>query len=74
MKDLIIKAEILISILLVILILLQAKGSGLGSMGGVDDSANEQYSTKRGAEKILHTATVVLAVVFAGLAALYPFV
>lgn len=71
MADILLQAEMVISILLAIAILLQAKSSGMGSMGGQDESS--EYSTKRGAEKILHTSTVVLAVLFALIAIIFPF-
>ena len=53
--------QIALSVLLVAGILLQQKGSGLGSaMGG----SNLEYSTKRGAEKFIFRATIVLALLF----------
>ncbi|MCK4967575.1 MAG: preprotein translocase subunit SecG [Candidatus Aenigmarchaeota archaeon] len=55
--------QIVISILLVICILLQNKGSGLGSAFGGQTS----YQTKRGAQKFLHIATIVLAILFIGI-------
>lgn len=49
---------------LVLLILMQEKGSGLGeAIGGA--GANYQ-TTKRGAEKVLATLTIVLLCVFLG--------
>jgi protein translocase SecG subunit len=55
-------AFIIVSILLVIVILLQQKHSGLGAlMGG---SGEEIAQTRRGADKFLHQATVVLATLF----------
>jgi len=54
-------SQIILSFLLVAGILLQQKGSGLGSaLGG----SNLEYSTKRGAEKIIFRATIVFAVLF----------
>jgi len=55
--------QILISIFLVISILLQQKGSGLGSALGGGDSGNI-YSTRRGAEKVLFYSTIVLSLAF----------
>jgi preprotein translocase subunit SecG len=55
-------AQILISVLLVTLLLLQAKGSGFGAaLGG---STGSVFRTRRGVEKTLFQLTVVLAVVF----------
>lgn len=47
--------------LLVAAILLQQKGTGLS---GVFGGSSNIYSTKRGVDKILHLATVVISVVF----------
>ena len=58
--------------LLSLLILLQQRGSGMGSaIGG--SGGGEFYATKRGAEKVLATITVVLAVVFCANAFIFPF-
>ncbi|MFZ4648682.1 MAG: preprotein translocase subunit SecG [Patescibacteria group bacterium] len=53
--------QIIVAILLIIVILLQSKGSGLGSAFGGNSSV---YLTKRGAEKKLFYATIVLATLF----------
>jgi preprotein translocase subunit SecG len=54
-------ALIVISIVLIGLVLLQAKGGGLGSMFGGDGGV---YKTRRGLEKTVYNATVVFAVLF----------
>lgn len=54
---------IVISILLTGAILLQQRGSGLSASFGGDGSS---YHTKRGLEKILFIATIVLSVLFIG--------
>ena len=56
--------QITISGLLIIAILLQQRGGGLSSTFG--GSAME-YSTKRGAEKVIFYATIVLTVLFLGI-------
>lgn len=48
-------------ILLIIIILLQQKGSGLGSTFGGELA---MYRTKRGAEQLLFRVTIVLACLF----------
>lgn len=53
--------QIIISIALIAIILLQAKGSGLGGIFGGDSSI---YKTRRGVEKTLYQATIGLAVAF----------
>ncbi|MEK9174874.1 MAG: preprotein translocase subunit SecG [Patescibacteria group bacterium] len=53
--------QIVLGILLGTVILLQQQGSGLsGAFGG----ESEFYHTKRGAEKFLFIATILLAVLF----------
>ncbi len=61
MKQAILILQILISALLMAAILLQAKGTGLGSAWG---GGGEFYRSKRGVEKILFRLTIVLAVLF----------
>ena len=53
--------QMIISIALIAIILVQAKGSGLGGIFGGDTSI---YRTRRGVEKTLYQATVGLAVAF----------
>lgn len=53
--------QIILGLLLIVVILLQQKGSGLGSSFGGDLSF---YRTKRGAEKLLFYITIGLAVAF----------
>jgi preprotein translocase subunit SecG len=52
---------IVISIVLVVLVLLQAKGSGLGSIFGSDGGV---YKTRRGMEKTLFNMTIVFSTLF----------
>lgn len=47
--------------LMILLVLLQNRGQSLGASFGGDSSF---YRSKRGAEKIIFNATIVLAVVF----------
>ncbi|PIS40765.1 MAG: preprotein translocase subunit SecG [Candidatus Kerfeldbacteria bacterium CG08_land_8_20_14_0_20_43_14] len=58
-------AEIVTAVLITIAILMQAKGAGLGAVFGGEGNV---YRTKRGAEKILFYATIVMGVIFAGTA------
>jgi preprotein translocase subunit SecG len=53
--------QIGISILLVAAILLQQRGGGLSAAFGGESSS---YHTKRGLEKILFIATIVLSILF----------
>jgi protein translocase SecG subunit len=59
--------QLVLSGLLILAILLQQKGSGLS---GVFGGSSNVYSTKRGIDKILHYATIVISVIFFGIALL----
>lgn len=67
MKIAITVAQVLISILLIIAILLQQRGTGLSAAFGGDGNI---YRTKRGLEKIIFIATIVLSALFFGVALL----
>ena len=54
-------AQIVLSVALILAIMLQVKGGGLGGIFGQADSV---YRTRRGIEKTLFQLTVVLAVIF----------
>ena len=54
--------QIIVSILLIVAVILQQRGTGLsGAFGGAGGAG---YYTKRGLEKMLFTATIVLATFF----------
>lgn len=59
-------AEIVIAVLLVTSILLQQRGAGSSAIMGGGGGAS--YYTKRGFDKILFWATIILAVAFLALA------
>ena len=54
-------AQIILSSALILAVLLQVKGGGLGGIFGQPDTV---YRTKRGVEKTLFQLTVVLVVLF----------
>jgi preprotein translocase subunit SecG len=55
--------QIVVSVILILVILLQVKGSGFGAaLGGM--SGGSVYRTKRGLERTLFQATILLAIVF----------
>jgi len=58
-------AQIIVSIVLVILILLQEQSSGLSGVFGGDGGV---YQTRRGFERWIYTATIVFAIIFVILA------
>ena len=53
--------QIILSITIIVLVLLQVKGGGLGSIFGGDGGV---YRTRRGVEKTIYQATVGLSVFF----------
>ncbi len=61
MTNILTYAQIILSVLLIAGILLQQKGTGLSSAFG---GSSMEYSTKRGAEKIIFYATIVITVLF----------
>ncbi len=58
-------AQIGVSVLLIGAIILQNQGSGLGSAFGGEGNV---YRTKRGLEKKLFIATIILSILFFGIA------
>jgi len=63
--------QIIVSILLILLILTQERGTGLSlTFGGI----GHVYHSKRGAEKVIAIATVVLAILFVGCSIAFLFV
>ncbi|MBT3249367.1 MAG: preprotein translocase subunit SecG [Candidatus Pacebacteria bacterium] len=64
MKNILLIAQIVISVVITASILLQAQGTGLGSTWG---GGGETYHTRRGLEKVLFYFTIVSIVIFAGL-------
>jgi len=59
--------QIIIAILLIAAVLLQGKGAGLSNVFG---GASSIHQTKRGIDKFLHILTIILGIIFLGLALL----
>ena len=55
-------ALIIISVLLILSVILQSKGAGLGGLSGAD--AGSVFTARRGIERTLFYVTIVLSVVF----------
>lgn len=55
-------ALIIISVLLIVSVILQSKGAGLGGLTGAD--AGSVFTARRGIERTLFWVTIVLSVVF----------
>ncbi len=64
MNNILFYSQIAISIILVVLISLQQRGTALGSAFG---GGGEFYSSRRGIQKKLHYATIALAALFIAL-------
>ena len=56
--------QITLSVLLILAVLLQARGSGVGEAFG---GSGAVYRTRRGIEKTLFRATIILAILFSGI-------
>lgn len=61
MKNILLSAQIVISVLLIIIIIMQSKGSGLSTVFGGEGGF---YRSKRGVEKLFVYLTVILAFAF----------
>ena len=66
-SDILTIVQIITAILLVVVVLLQQKGSGMGAAFGGSGGVT---STKRGADKFLFQATIVVSIIFFGVAIL----
>lgn len=65
MKSLLPYVDILLSVLLIAVILLQRTGAQVGGAFGGSDNLSSAYHTRRGLEKGLFIATIVIAILFA---------
>jgi len=61
MKSFLLILNIVLSVLIIIFILVQGKGAGLGSAWG---GGGEMFQTRRGMEKIILRLTIVFIVIF----------
>ena len=55
-------ALIIISVLLILSVLLQSKGAGLGGLTGADSGSI--FTARRGVERTLFWVTIILSVIF----------
>ena len=58
-------ALIIISVMLILSVILQSKGAGLGGLSGAD--MGSVFTARRGIERTLFWVTIALSVVFFGL-------
>jgi preprotein translocase subunit SecG len=61
LRDFLSLAQILVSSVLIVLVLLQVKGTGFGAALGGQDST---FRTRRGMQRSLHRMTIVIVAVF----------
>ena len=62
-------AQLLISVVLIVVVLLQTRGTDIGAaFGGTGGSSS--YRTRRGLEKTLFQLTIILAIIFVSISAL----
>lgn len=62
-------AQMLISLVLIVVVLLQTRGTDVGAAFG-GGSSGSSFRTRRGLEKTLFQLTIVLAIVFVGISML----
>ena len=65
MQSLLPYIQIILSVLLVAVILLQRSGAQVGGAFGASDNFSSAFRTRRGFEKVLFNATIVIAILFA---------
>jgi preprotein translocase subunit SecG len=63
-------AQMLVSIVLVVVVLLQTRGTDIGSAFGGGGGGGSSFRTRRGLEKTLFQLTIILAIIFVGISAL----
>jgi preprotein translocase subunit SecG len=61
LRDFLSLAQILVSSVLIVLVLLQVKGTGFGAALGGQDST---FRTRRGMQRSLHRMTILIVAVF----------
>jgi len=71
MKNILLFANMICAILIIVSILIQGKGAGLGSAWG---GGGEMFQTRRGVEKLTLRLTVILIVIFFIISALNFFI
>lgn len=67
MNQILIILQLIFAVLLMIVVLLQQKGAGLGATFG---GSSNIYSAKRGIDAVLYKATIVISIFFFGLSLL----
>ena len=63
-------AQMLISAVLIAVVLLQTRGTDVGTAFGGAGGGGSSFRTRRGLEKTLFQLTILLAIIFVGISAL----
>lgn len=63
-------AQLLISLVLIVVVLLQTRGGDIGAAFGAGGAGGSSFRTRRGLEKTLFQLTIVLAIIFVAISAL----
>ncbi len=63
-------AQLLISFVLIVVVLLQTRGTDVGAAFGGGGGGGSSFRTRRGLEKTLFQLTIILAIIFVGISAL----
>ena len=63
-------AQMLISIVLIAVVLLQTRGTDIGAAFGGGGGGGSSFRTRRGLEKTLFQLTIILAIIFVAISAL----
>lgn len=72
MRTALIIVQLIVSVLFILSVLVQSKGSGLS--GAISGQSTSIQTTKRGAEKIVYRASIILALLFVLLSLAFIFV
>ena len=64
MKNILIISQLVISVLLIIFILLQQRGTALGSAFGGGGGGEGSYATRRGIEKKIYWGSIICGIIF----------
>lgn len=65
MKSLLPYIQIILSVVLITIILIQKTGSQVGGAFGGSDNFSSAFHTRRGFEKVLFITTIIIAILFA---------
>lgn len=65
MKQLLPYIQIILSVIMIALILIQQTGAQVGGAFGGNDNLSSAFHTRRGLERILFITTIVIAILFA---------